>query len=306
MDYNNLVKYMEEKPYTLGMGSGLLAKRLNTTISEIKRAKEEIKNKNYKVPKILIFDIETAPMKAYVWGRWKQNISLSETISEWFMICWSAKWLYSADVLSGCLTPEEAINEDDSRIVKDLWELINEADIVVTHNGDRFDIPKINSRFIVNGLNPPKPYFSVDTCKVSKRNFGFSSNKLDALAEYFGFAHKLDTNFELWSKCLEGDDESLEYMRQYNMRDVTLLEEVYLKLRPWMVGNQHPNVGNYYNVSMEMCSKCGSVHVDVIPNKFYYTTVNKYKIYRCRHCGAVSRARKCESKNKVTNINIGH
>lgn len=71
--------------------------------------------------------------------------------------------------MSAVLTPEEVLREDDSRIMKLLWDLLNEAEIVVTHNGDKFDLPKINSRFIINNLPPTTPYFSVDTCKVCKK-----------------------------------------------------------------------------------------------------------------------------------------
>lgn len=314
MDKEQIKNYLRSKPYTKSMGAGLLSRRLNTTPDVIKEAKREVFSSfteqrlktQIKLPKVLIFDIETAPMKAYVWGRWKQNISLSETISEWFMICWSAKWLYSAEVMSDCVTPSEALKEDDKRIAHSLWELINEADIVVTHNGDRFDIPKINSRFIIHGLVPPKPYFSVDTCKVAKRNFGFSSNKLDALAGYFGFEHKLGTDFDLWIGCLRGDEHDLDYMVRYNKVDVIILEDVYLKLLPWMKGNQHPNMGNFYDSNIERCAKCGSTDVEEIEGEYYYTTVNKYKIYRCEHCGSISRARKCEHKDKTRNTNIGH
>ena len=73
-----------------------------------------------KFPKILILDIETSPLKAYVWKRWKENISLDQTISEWFMLCWSAKWLFSAETMSCSVTPEDALKEDDSRILKPL------------------------------------------------------------------------------------------------------------------------------------------------------------------------------------------
>lgn len=154
-------------------------------------------------PKILIFDIETSPLKAYVWNLWKQNVHLDHILNEWFMICWSAKWLYSNEILGDVLTPEEAIEENDKRVCQSLWNLINEADIVVAHNGNRFDIPRMNARFIINGLNPTKPYYSVDTCLVAKKQFGFSSNKLDALATYFGFKHKLDTDFSLWKNVLK-------------------------------------------------------------------------------------------------------
>jgi uncharacterized protein YprB with RNaseH-like and TPR domain len=71
--------------------------------------------------------------------------------------------------MGAVLTPEEVKNEDDSRIMCELWNLMNEATIVVSHNGDNFDIPRINSRFIINDFPPYTPVFSVDTCKVAKK-----------------------------------------------------------------------------------------------------------------------------------------
>lgn len=299
MNLKEVIEYMKAKPYTKRMGCGLLSKRCKCSSEVIKEAKRQVWSP--KIPKVLILDIETAPMKAYVWKRWKENISLDQTISEWFCLCWSAKWLCQADTMSEVLTPEEVMQEKDSRIMKILWELLNEADIVVTHNGDKFDLPRINSRFIINDLPPTTPYYSVDTCKVCKKQFGFSSNKLDALAGYFGFNGKLDTSFELWKGCMEGDKYSLLCMEQYNIQDVVLLEEVYIKLRPWIKG--HPNVGNFMDPSTIRCSNCGSDKVTLIDDE-YYTSVNVYPLYRCK-CGCISRGRKAINKDKVQLTTIG-
>lgn len=290
MNIKEIVEYFKKRPYAIKQGAGFLSRRLRCRKEDIIEARNILykEGKERKIPRILIFDIETAPMKAYVWKRWKENISLDQTISEWFMIAWSAKWLYCKSTMGEVLTPEEILKEDDSRITKDLWALINEADIVVTHNGNNFDIPKMNSRFIMHGLPPTKPYFSVDTYRVAKRQFGFSSNKLEALARYFGLAGKLDTDFELWKKCLEGNEEALNYMLEYNKQDVIVLEEVYLKLLPWIKG--HPNM-NMFNDDMVVCTNCGSGDVEVLEGEYYYTQVNKYQLLRCKHCGAIFRSR---------------
>lgn len=287
MNVQQLTALMEQKPYLRKMGKGLLSKRYNISQDDVVRAKNLVKGKH--IPKILIFDIETSPLKAYVWKLWKNNVNLDHIISEWFCIAWSAKWLYSTEVMGEVLTPEEVIREDDKRIISSLWDLINEADIVVAHNGNKFDIPRINTRFIIHDLPPTKPYFSIDTCLVARRQFGFSSNKLDALAGYFNIPHKLDTDFDLWKRCLQGDEEALEYMLKYNKMDVTILEEVYLRLRPWI--KNHPNVSNL-NDDRCACAYCGSLNMEIQPEQWYYTSVGKYPIYRCEDCGGVSRGRK--------------
>ena len=304
MTLDEVVLRFKEKPYLLEVGKGKLSKWFKCSPTTITEARKIIRGEVVtptKLPKILLFDVETAPMKAFVWGRWNQNINLEATISEWFMLCWSAKWLYSNEVISCKLTAEEAVEENDYRIVKELWKLIDEADIVVAYNGKRADVKWMNTRFIVHKLNPPKPYFIVDPCEVARKAFGFSSNKLDALAGYFNIPHKLGTSFELWKNCVEGDEEALEYMSKYCGKDVTLLEEVYLIMRPWIKG--HPNVGNLIDSNIPICSACGSKHLTPIKDKFYYTSVSKYELFRCEDCGAISRGRKNLNKNnKVVGV----
>ena len=135
---------MEKKPYTLRMGAKLLSNRTHSTEEDVRKAKVLIRSKDTKeIPKILIFDIETAPLRAYVWRLLKNNVNLDHIISEWFCLAWSAKWLYSKEIEKGVLTSEEALKQDDSRIIKDLWKLVNQADIIIAYNGEAFDIPKI-------------------------------------------------------------------------------------------------------------------------------------------------------------------
>jgi len=297
MNIEKLLKQFEDKPYMLEMGAGKLSKwmtkKLNVSISkeDIKAAKKAYRDihnikKSTKLPKILLLDIETAPIKGYVWRLWKQNIYLPQLISDWFMLTWSAKWLFDSTVDSDRLTGKEVLEENDYRIVKRLWSYLNEADIVIAHNGESFDIPKINARCIVNNLPPTSPYQQIDTKKIAAKQFGFSSNKLDGLAIQFGFKVKLDTDFELWAECMKGNEEALKYMEEYNKHDVELLEEVYLKLRPWI--KAHPNVGLYIEADYPVCSNCGSNHLH--KEGYYYTSTGRYETYRCE-CGAISRVR---------------
>ena len=202
-----VLSLFRKKSYLVEMGAKKVSNRYDVSIEDVIEARKIYHREKKKIKKanILIFDIETAPLKAYVWHRWNQNIYLDQTISEWFMICWSAKWLGSEEVFSECLTPDEIREEIDSRIVKKLWSLIDQADIVIAHNGKRFDVPKINSRFIMANLPPTSSYIQIDTKEVAAKQFGFSSNKLDALAGYFNIEHKDDTDFELWVNCMNGD-----------------------------------------------------------------------------------------------------
>jgi len=256
-----------------------------------------------KFPKVLLFDIETSPLSAYIFQKsiWKANVSDEQVISEWFMLTWSAKWLFDDNIITERLTGKEAKDEDDSRIVGGLWKLLDEADIVIAHNGDGFDIPNMNTRFIILGFSPPSPYQTIDTKAVASKQFGFTHNSLNALARLFEFDAKKDTDFDLWKKCREGDEESLKYMQEYNIGDVELLEKVYLKLRPWI--RNHPNIGLYVDSDSTTCPNCGSDKITWLKDKFHYTGVSKFPIFVCE-CGAYGRGR-TSVITKKTNPNLG-
>lgn len=242
------------------------------------------------LPKVLVFDIETSPLQAYVWQQnvWNANIPETNVISQWFMLSWAAKWLYEDTILSDRLTGDEAVKEDDSRLTKGIWTLLNEADIVIAHNGDRFDVPNMNTRFIVNSLPPTAPYQSIDTVRIARKQFGFTHNNLNALAKVFGFDVKLETNFELWKRCVAGEEKALKEMEVYNQHDVELLEKVYLKLRPWI--KSHPNLALYSLSDGTVCPNCGSEDITWLEDKYYYTQTNRYPIFTCK-CGAYGRSR---------------
>lgn len=305
---SEIQKFLESKRGYLKWGDKRLAKMLKCKIGDIIEVKRNIKEEvevapPVYLPNILVLDIETAPLKAFVWSRWKQNIYLDQTISEWFMLTWSAKWLGSPEVMSEKLTGVEALEENDKRIVTKLWNLLNDADIVIAHNGDKFDIPKINSRCIINELPPASFYQQIDTKKIASKQFGFSSNKLDALATYFGFPNKIKTEMQLWVDCVNGSDVALENMRVYNDEDVIILEKVYMRLRPYI--KNHPNVTLYDDVAdPNRCPTCGGG--DLQPEDYYYTTVGQFQVLRCPSCGALSRNRKALKRGVVTaNLSLG-
>lgn len=300
MNIDKIISKFREHPCYMGMGAGKMARRLHCSKEDIYLAKFTIRNfkEEKKLPKILILDIETAPLLAYVWQTqvWKAFVKDENIISQWFILTWAAKWLGSDEVLSEKCTPEEVMEENDGRIIKKLWQLLNEADVVVAHNGDFFDLPNINARFLLNGLGPTTPYKQLDTLKVARKQFGFTHNSLDALAGYFGIQRKLATGFDLWKRCMKGDKDALQLMEEYNQNDVEMLEEVYLKLRPWI--KNHFNVGLYNDSEELQCSHCGSTNLTKT-DSFYYTHSGKYPIYRCNECGGTPKGRKSELGKKL-------
>ena len=241
--------------------------------------------------RILTLDIETSPIMAKVWDLWKQNVSLNQIEDDWYIMSYSAKWLGETDVMyEDC---RDSIGED-VELLASLHRLLDEADIVIAHNGDRFDIPKINARFIMNGFLPPSPYKTIDTVKVAKRTFKFTSNKLAYLTDKLTEDKKLDhakfAGMSLWNECMKGNVEAWEEMKAYNEMDVISLEELYLKLRPWMPN--HPSVTTYEEREVLTeddplyCPKCGSHHVQ--KRGKYHTNKGVYQRYRCNGCGGWS------------------
>lgn len=247
--------------------------------------------------KILILDIETAPLLAHIWGIWNQNINLDNIHSDWFILTWAAKWLFDKKVYSARVTPKEAKKQDDKRIVKSLLTVLSEADIVVTHNGNRFDLPRINTRALVHNLRPPLPYHSIDTLKVAKRQFNFTSNKLDYINKMLKLPLKEETNMKLWRNCVLGLEESLKKMERYNINDVRIHEETYLRMRAWI--KPHPNVSLHVMSEKDvLCPSCGSKKLKEV-GKYYNTTVSSYEMLVCENCGASSRKRKGKSTKTI-------
>lgn len=203
-------------------------------------------------PKVLFFDIETAPNLAYVWGKYEQDVIAFK--SEWHLLSVAYKWMGENEV--HCITIEG--KKDDRRLAKKLRELFDKADVVIAHNGDAFDIKKARARFAYHNLQPPSQFATVDTYKVAKRYFNFNSNKLNDLGQYFRLGEKVKhTGFDLWLGCMRNDRASWKLMQKYNKQDVILLEKVYQKLLPWM--ERHPNMALLQD--RQGCPKCGSATV---------------------------------------------
>lgn len=245
-------------------------------------------------PKILMLDIETAPISAHVWGLWKNNVGLNQIDNDWYILTWAAKWLGGEDVYYDALPYHDTYKkepENDICLLENLAPLLEEADVVVAHNGKHFDIPKINARFLLQGISPPSPFKINDTLQVARKNFNLTSNKLDYLAQHLlGEGKDKHADFighDLWMACIKGNKKAWKEMIDYNVKDVDLLERVYLALRPW--DKQAANYGLYLEDTKPVCPKCGGA---MRKDGFHYTSVSKFQAYRCKDCGGWARGRK--------------
>lgn len=245
-------------------------------------------------PRILLIDIETAPILGYVWSLWKQNVGLNQIKEEWYILSYCAKWLHEPEIMYRDV--RENPHSDES-LMEPLWKLLDEADIIIGQNGKAFDMPKIQARLIMAGHMPPRPYKVIDTLIMAKQQFRFTSNKLEWMTgESAGLTtlkknqHSKFPGFTLWAECLKGNPEAWDEMKEYNIPDVTSMEELYLKLRPWYVG--HPNLAAYVESTEVLCPKCLSPDIKQHPETpFTFTQTGKYEMYHCNSCGGFSRGR---------------
>lgn len=233
----------------------------------------------------LLLDIETAPSLGYIWSFWKQNIGHDMIVDYggYIMSC-SLKWLGEDDVIY-----LENRTEDDTLIVAEICSYLDEADFVIAHNGKKFDIPFIKARAVINGLDVPSPFKVIDTLVIAKKEMLFKRNNLEYLAEALDVESRKLTDrkyngFKLWLGCLNGEPEAWKEMKAYNILDVEVLEQVYLKLRPWYT--THPNITTGDDPLELCCPKCGSS--DVIRSGYFTTNKGKYQRYKCKACGSWS------------------
>jgi len=251
---------------------------------------------------ILLFDIETSPIVARVWSLWQNGIDIKDIVRDWCVLCFSAKWLFSNDVISFRLTEEELETRDDKRIVTELWNLLDKADIVIAHNAERFDVRKSNARFLKYELNLPSPYQILDTLKHARKKFNLTSNKLDYIADFLGVEGKMVTPSGMWREVEEGNYDMLITMDEYCAQDVISLEQVYLKLRPYI--QPHPNIGLHIVEDVNSCPTCGSENLDWNLESVYTTNSNQYHAFRCNECKSLGRSRtsvlKAKDKRNLT------
>lgn len=243
-------------------------------------------------PRIVTLDIETSPIVAYVWSLWKQNVGLNQIVEDWSILSFCYKWIDEKRVhYKDCRGQADKVR-DDHHLLLALHKVLDEADIIVAQNGKKFDMRKINARFLIAGLPPPSPYKVVDTMLEARAIAAFTSNRLEWLSAVLTdepkSKHDKFPGFVLWTECLADNLAAWKEMEKYNIVDVRATEKLYLKLRPYIQG--HPNIGNYRDDDEKVsCPKCGSHKVQKRGKARTQTGV--YDRYQCTDCGGWSRSR---------------
>lgn len=243
--------------------------------------------------RMLFLDIETAPNTGYFWGLFNQNIAINQIESPGYTLCLSAKWADEKQIQFYSINdPDESgLPSQGQSMIYNVWNLLDEADVVVHYNGKKFDIPTLNREFLLMGLEPPSRYDQIDLYPTVRRQFRFASNKLDFVCQQLGIGAKVHhKGMELWTGCIEGDEKSWRIMEKYNKQDVKLLPPLYKILRPWI--RNHPDITRYDRVytGQVRCPVCASNKLEhggyVTPGRVY-----TYDLYICASCGSQSRSR---------------
>lgn len=233
--------------------------------------------------KKLLLDIETAPMKGYIWDPRTRYIPSSQIFELGYTMCWSAKWVGQSKVYFS-----STWDDGDQYMFEYMAELLNEADAVIHYNGNKFDVPTLNWEFLKMDIAPPDAFHSIDVFRTVKQRFKLPYYGLDFVAKELGLGSKLQhKGMELWEECMAGDKKAHKIMEKYNVQDVRLLEKVYKRVLPWI--KNHPNHALYTEDTRPICTNCGSHHVVKCGTET--TKTQTYQRYRCQKCHTPLRGR---------------
>lgn len=207
----------------------------------------------HKIPdqKVLVLDIEWRPTIAYVWQAWDESTSPEKIIEHGGLLCVGAKWLGEKEV--HLFSEWEHGHEG---MLAGIHEMMSFADAIITYNGDKYDLPKLDGEFVLYNFPPRPPCTSIDVIKAVKK-LGYFRSSLGFVGPFLGLGDKVEyEGFGLWKKVMKGDKNAQERMGKYCIQDVKLTEKLYLKLRPHI--KNHPHLGR---TGHEACPVCGSSHV---------------------------------------------
>lgn len=230
--------------------------------------------------KRLYFDIETAPNIGFFWqSGFKLNIGPQNIIKERAIICICYKW--EEDKETHALSWDS--KQCDKKMLSEFIKVLNTADEIVGHNGDKFDLAWVRTRCLYHKLDMFPTYTSIDTLKVARSKFKFNSNKLNYIATFLGIGQKIKTDYDLWKDIvLKKDVKAMEKMIKYCKMDVVLLEKVHKALSNHIPAKTHYGVifGGYKG----SCPECGSDEIIKKDRRILASGTIKI-VFRCKTCG---------------------
>lgn len=243
--------------------------------------------------KILYVDLETTPNLGYVWGLFNQNIAITQLVSHTEVICFGAKWADGKSVIF-----KSTFHDGKEAMLAEMWNLLDQADVVVGWNSASFDSKHMMREFLEAGMLPPSPYKDLDLMRVVKSRFRMTSNKLDYVSQKLGIGAKVQhSGFDLWLKCMAGDKKAWTEMKRYQIQDVELLVPLHERLRPWI--RSGPHVALHDGVE-DGCRNCGGT--DLVRRGYAITSSGRYQRFVCKTCGSWQRSGKSLSSTSMKAI----
>lgn len=237
-------------------------------------------------PRILTLDIETRPAVVETWSLHNAFISIEQVREPGSILGFGYKW-------RGARKVGWVQTDGIASVALEARELLHQADIVVTYNGNAFDLKHLRREILLAGLTPPSPFKSIDLYRVVRANFKFQSNKLGFVAAELGVGSKASTGgYGLWRGCMAGDEAAWRKMARYCRQDVRVTEGLYDVLRPWVPN--HPHVGLWIDGEAPMCHACGSHNLTRQGTR--QANAVSYQRLQCQDCGAWSRGTTIERR----------
>lgn len=240
-------------------------------------------------PRILTLDIETAPAVVETFSLYDTTIPIHRVREPGYILGFGFKWHGSSAV-------KWVQTDGSAALAVSAYEVLDEADIVVTYNGEKFDLRHLNREIYMAGMGPPSPYKSVDLFRAVKRRFKFESNKLDFIAQQIGLGHKVSTDYSLWQQCMAGDELAWRKMARYCKQDVRLTEQLYDDLLPWIPNHPHVGLWMEHDGAGRLCPKCGSHKLTRQGTRTAVAHTVTYQRLQCQDCGAWSRGTAIEKR----------
>lgn len=188
---------------------------------------------------------------------------------------------------------------DDSVVCMMAYEVLKEADLIVTHNGRKYDIPYLNNRLMKHGFPPLHKIRDVDTKVVAGRIKPYSKS-LKHLAQEFKLEElKMSTGgAELWDQVRERNKKAQKKMAAYCEQDVQTLEKLYLQFRPLLKDSETA----MYSMRHDglTCDTCGSRNLSKNGTRMQKTGPRQR--YTCGNCGSTMYVKKGSTKVKVSGV----
>lgn len=238
--------------------------------------------------KVLIYDIETSYVMARIWRAGRDITVNHDQVCGDFLegrsriICVAYKWAHEKQthiMHSGLRFEKEA------QLIERFDKIVGEADVVLAHNGDHFDMKHFNTGRLLHGLPPVMWPTSEDTLKILRKNFNLPSNRLDYVAKRLIGKGKDVISFEDWVKVIELRDKAArEKMFKYCKRDVVALDAIAKIIMPYVTTTLSRASARK---NLEVCSNILCGKSTVIKFGYHPSPKGKVQKYRCNSCGHV-------------------